>query len=98
MYYTRTEKDVVDRIFLAVSDDGQKWESKGIAVDAGKDGVWDSLSVGRPSVVHEDGEFKMRYDGRKDFPPDAPVKDVLKSPTSKRSVGYATSNDGVTWI
>jgi hypothetical protein len=98
MYYTRTEKDVVDRIYLAVSEDGKKWESRGVAVDAGKDGEWDSLSVGRPSVIHDGDEFKMWYDGRKDFPPDAPVKDVPKSPSSKRSVGYATSKDGVEWI
>ncbi len=98
MYYTRTQKDVVDRIDFAVSEDGKKWESKGVAVDAGKEGEWDCLSVGRPSVVHEGDEFKMWYDGRKDFPPDAPVKDVPKSSTSKRCVGYATSKDGVHWI
>jgi hypothetical protein len=98
MYYTRTERDVVDRIYLAVSADGKKWEPRGVAVDAGKAGEWDSLSVGRPSVIHDGDHFKMWYDGRKDFPPDAPVRDVPKSPTSKRCVGYATSKDGVEWL
>lgn len=97
MYYTHTEKGVVDRIDVAISEDGLKWQPKGVALAAGAAGTWDALSVGRPSVVVEDGLFKMWYDGRKDFPPDAPVKDVPKSPTSHRSVGYATSKDGLHW-
>jgi hypothetical protein len=95
MYYTRTEKDVVDRIDVAVSKDGMTWEPNGTALAAGQPGAWDALSVGRPSVIHEDGLFKLWYDGRKDFPPDAPVTDVPKSSTSRRSVGYATSKDGL---
>jgi hypothetical protein len=95
MYYTRTERDVVDRIDVAVSTDGVKWEPKGVALAAGQAGAWDALSVGRPSVIHEDGLFKLWYDGRKDLPPDAPVKDVPKSGTSRRHVGYATSKDGL---
>lgn len=97
MYYTRTEKDVVDRIDVAISDDGIKWEPKGLAVAAGPDGSWDSLSVGRPTVIFDGGQFQMWYDGRKDFPPNAPVKNVPKSPSSHRSVGYATSKDGFKW-
>jgi len=97
MYYTRTEKDVVDRIDLAISDDGMTWEPKGVALAAGPDEAWDALSVGRPTVIFHDGLFKMWYDGRKDFPPNAPVKDVPKSNKSQRSVGYATSKDGLKW-
>lgn len=95
MYYTRTAKDVVDRIDVAVSRDGLMWEPKGIALDVGNAGAWDALSVGRPAVICEDGVFKLWYDGRKDFPPEAPVKDVPKSSTSRRRVGYATSRDGL---
>jgi hypothetical protein len=95
MYFTRAEKEVVDRIDVAVSRDGATWEPKGVALAAGQDGAWDALSVGRPSVIHEDGVFRLWYDGRKDFPPGAPVKDVPKSSTSRRSVGYATSQDGL---
>lgn len=95
MYYTRTEKDVVDRIDVAVSTDGVKWEPKGVALAAGEAGAWDGLSVGRPSVIYEGGVFKLWYDGRKDFPPGAPVKNVPKSNTSRRYVGYATSKDGL---
>jgi beta-1,2-mannobiose phosphorylase / 1,2-beta-oligomannan phosphorylase len=39
----------------------------------------------------------MWYDGRKDLPPGAPADGVAKSPTSSRSVGYATSKDGIRW-
>ncbi|MDB5392363.1 MAG: putative lipoprotein [Planctomycetaceae bacterium] len=97
MYCTRTEKDVVDRIDVAVSDDGQKWLPQGVALAPGPNGSWDALSVGRPAVVFAEGQFKMWYDGRKDFPLDAPVKDVPKSSSSYRSVGYATSKDGINW-
>lgn len=98
MYYTRTEKDVVDRIDLAVSSDGRKWEPKGDVIAAGSDRTWDSLSVGRPSVIFHDGKFKMWYDGRKDFPPGTPVRGVPISSTSSRSIGYATSDDGIRWV
>lgn len=95
MYYTRTAKDVVDRIDVAISADGVVWEPKGAALAPGQAGAWDSLSVGRPSVIVEGGTFKLWYDGRKDFPPGAPVKNVPKSSVSRRSVGYATSKDGL---
>ena len=98
MWYTRAGKDVVDRIDLAVSADGVRWEPRGVALAPGPAGAWDALSVGRPSVICEGGVFRMWYDGRKDFPLGAPVKGVPTSPTSSRSVGYATSRDGVTWI
>ncbi len=98
MYYTRTEKDVVDRIDLAISGDGRNWVPKGPVITAGLEGTWDSLSVGRPSVIFHNSKFKMWYDGRKDFPPDAPVKGVPTSTTSSRSVGYATSEDGIRWV
>jgi len=97
MFYTRAGKDVVDRIDLATSDDGKTWEPKGVVLGAGPDGSWDSLSVGRPAVLHEDGLLKMWYDGRKDFPPGAPVRGVPRSPASRRGVGYATSRDGLRW-
>ena len=97
MYHTRTEVDVVDRIDLAVSGDGTTWQVRGAVVAPGKDHAWDSLSVGRPSVIHDGGQFRMWYDGRKDFPLGAPVKGVPMSANSHRSVGYATSIDGIHW-
>ncbi|MDB5297682.1 MAG: Laminin sub domain 2, partial [Phycisphaerales bacterium] len=98
MYYTRTEKDVVDRIDVAASQDGVAWEPKGVALAAGAGGAWDALSVGRPTVVREDGVFRLWYDGRKDFPPGAPVRGVPTSQTSRRAVGHATSADGLRFV
>lgn len=97
MFYTRTEVDVVDQIDVATSTDGKTWEPRGAVITPGKDGAWDSLSVGRPSVIHDGGQFRMWYDGRKDFPLGAPVKGVPMSANSHRSVGYATSTDGLAW-
>lgn len=97
MYYTRTKTDVVDRIDVATSTDGLKWKVEGVALRPGAMGQWDSLSVGRPAVIFEDGLFKMWYDGRKDFPPGAPVQGVPKSDRSQRFVGFATSKDGLKW-
>lgn len=98
MYYTRTERDVVDRIDLAVSQDGKTWEPRGVALAPAAPEAWDGLSVGRPAVLQEDGRFWMWYDGRRDFPPGAPVTNVPKSESSRRSVGLATSEDGLQWI
>lgn len=97
MYYTVAGAGVTDRIDVATSGDGIKWQRQGTAVSPGNPGEWDGLLVGRPSVLFEDGQFKMWYDGRKDLPPDAPDPTAPKSTTSKRSVGYATSKDGLTW-
>lgn len=97
MYYTVAGAGVTDRIDLATSKDGITWKRKGTALRAGKPGEWDGLLVGRPSVLFEDGQFRMWYDGRKDLPPGAPDANAPKSPTSTRSVGYATSKDGLDW-
>lgn len=96
-YYSRTEIDVIDRIDLATSTDGLNWQTHGVVVGPSGNGDWESLSVGRPAVIVDDGVFKMWYDGRKDFPPGSPVKNVPKSPDSRRYVGYATSTDGFVW-
>jgi len=97
MYYTCAATDVLDEIALAVSRDGVVWEKRGIVLRPGAPGAWDALLVGRPSVLRENGRFRMWYDGRADLPPDAPATGVPKSPTSRRSVGYAESADGVRW-
>jgi hypothetical protein len=97
MYYTLAVGSVVDEIALATSKDGVVWEKRGVVLKPGREDDWDSLLVGRPSMLHEGGSFKMWFDGRKDLPPGAPAQGVPKSPTSSRSVGLATSKDGVHW-
>jgi len=97
MFYTRADKDVVDQIDVATAGNGQRPKHHGVALAPGKKGAWDSLLVGRPAVIYEDGLFRMWYDGRKDLSPGSPATGVPKSPTSTRSVGYATSRDGLRW-
>lgn len=97
MFYTRAGSGVTDEVAVATSTDGKRWQVRGTALAPGKPGTWDSLAVGRPSVLIADGVFRMWYDGRKDLPPDAPDPKAPKSNTSQRHVGYATSRDGVHW-
>lgn len=97
LYYTRAGKDVVDEIALATSEDGIHWERQGVVLKPGEPDAWDGLLVGRPSVLHDGGTFRMWFDGRKDLPLGAPAENVPKSPHSRRSIGYATSKDGLHW-
>lgn len=97
MYYTRAPADVRDEIALATSVDGVTWQERGTVFRPGADGTWDSLLVGRPSVLHENGRFRMWYDGRRDLPRGAPAEGVPKSDRSVRAVGYAESDDGLIW-
>ena len=82
MYYTDAATGEDDRIHLAVSKNGVEWRTEGLVLDVGPAGSWDSFKVGRPSVIHEDGVFKMWYDG---------------NDGKSRHVGYATSRDGRKW-
>jgi hypothetical protein len=74
-----------------------QWEQQGTVLEPGAVGAWDSLLVGRPSVIFENGLFRMWYDGRKDLPLGAPAANVPTSPSSTRAVGYAESKDGLIW-
>jgi len=97
MYYTRAGSGVTDEIAVATSSDGLRWKKQGTAIARGESGAWDAWSVGRPSVLIENGVFRMWYDGRKDLPPGAPDPKAPKSDHSQRFVGYATSSDGLRW-
>ncbi|MEO8351145.1 MAG: exo-alpha-sialidase [Chthoniobacteraceae bacterium] len=97
MFYTRAASGVTDEVAVATSTDGEHWRLRGTALAAGQPGAWNSLSVGRPSVLFSDGLFRMWYDGRKDLPSNAPDPKAPKSNRSQRHVGYATSRDGIHW-
>ncbi len=92
MFYTVAEKGTEDAIALATSTDGLAWEKHGVVLPPGPKGAWDSRLVGRPSVLHEDGAFRMWYDGQP-LAEDRPAAG-LRGP---RGVGLATSQDGLTW-
>jgi len=97
MFYTVAKTDVIDEIACATSKDGVHWEQKGTVLAASKAPAWDSLLVGRPSVLYENGLFKMWYDGCKELPLNAPAKNVPKSASAQKFVGYAESKDGMKW-
>jgi hypothetical protein len=97
LYYTRAAQGILDEIALATSTDGIRWEPRGVVLRPGESGDWDSLLVGRPSVIHEDGQFKLWYDGRKDLHPGALAEGAPTSTDSHRYVGHATSTDGIRW-
>jgi len=93
IFFTKAGAGVTDEISVATSSDGVHWQRRGTALAPGPAGAWDSWSVGRPSVLHEGGLFRMWYDGRKDLPTGAPDAAAPKSDASRRHVGYATSDD-----
>lgn len=98
MLYTRAAKEIIDEIHWAESEDGVRWEPRGVALAAGPAGSWDGLSVGRPTVARAaDGRYLMWYDGRKDFAAGSPVSGVPLADDSHRYVGVAISEDGARW-
>ena len=98
MLYTRAAREIIDEIHWAESEDGVRWEPRGVALAAGPAGSWDGLSVGRPTVARAaDGRYLMWYDGRKDFAAGSPVSGVPLAEDSHRYVGVAISEDGARW-
>lgn len=81
MYYTDAATGEADRIWLAESI-SVKGFAKKEEVLGPVAGTWEAEKVGRPSVLLEGGVYKMWYDGQTG---------------GVRSVGYATSTDGVTF-
>jgi predicted GH43/DUF377 family glycosyl hydrolase len=72
-------------IGFAYSSDGINWTKHPSAVMTPGATGWDSLFVGAASVIKESGSYKMWYTGWKSF---------TRLP---RSIGYATSPDGINW-
>lgn len=83
MFYTNNPNDIKeDRIDLATSTDGIHWIKQGRVLDVG--GTWDNIIVSRPSVIYENGTFKMWFDTLSNNP----------NYSGHRWIGYATSTDG----
>lgn len=97
MYYTRATEDIRDEIAVATSLDGVHWTDPKVVLRPSPAPHWDSLLVGRPSVLYENRRFRMWYDGRKDLPAGSPASNVPTSDRSVRAVGYAESIDGIHW-
>jgi WD40 repeat protein len=97
MFYTVAETGEMDEIAAATSPDGVKWEKRGVVLKRGASRAWDSLKVGRPSVLHEDGLFRLWYDGQPTGPAAAAGELAAMIQREGRAVGYAESRDGLVW-
>jgi hypothetical protein len=95
MYYSANDSTNTWRVALAVSSDAHTWTKKpgkllgGAVLDIGPPGAFDSACAYQPSVVKErDQLYRMWYRGC-EGPGPGP---------SKGTIGYAESNDGITWV
>ena len=83
MYYTDAATAENDRIWLAESAGATAFVKVREVLGTGAPGAWDAEKVGRPSVILEGGVYRMWYDG---------------TAAGRRSVGLATSTDGVNFV
>jgi hypothetical protein len=97
MFYTVAETGEADEIAAATSPDGVVWEKRGVVLPRGAGAVWDSGKVGRPSVLHEGGVFRMWFDGQPTAEAAAANEVAAEVRRGSRAVGYAESRDGLSW-
>ncbi len=97
MYYSASDSAFFWRVGLAVSNDARTWtkvrgkNSNGSVLDLGPPGSFDAACAYQPSVVKEkDGLYRMWY--RACRQPSA------NGGPSGGTIGYAESNDGITWV
>ncbi len=94
MYYSVAPVREMDEIWLATSKDRVNWDVIGPVILPDPDiEKWDSLKVGRPSVLYQGGLFKMWFDGAQKDPSDP----YAPKPGTGRHVGYAYSVNGINW-
>lgn len=89
MWYSSATIDRSDEesywIAYATSPDGIKWTKHGAVISPGPPGSWMDMGADSPSVIYEDGVFKMWFVGAQHFQ------------KYRNGIGYATSTDGKTW-
>lgn len=85
MYYLGMDEVNVQRLGVAVSEDGYVWTkyANNPIMDVGVAGAFDENGLGEPSVVYYAPYFYMLYTGR--------------SSQEQRNIGVAVSRDGVHW-
>ena len=98
MYYSANDITNTWRVALAVSTDARHWtkvrgkSTGGAVLDIGGVGAFDIACAYQPSVVKEKPDlYRMWYRGCQNTAP------TVGGP-SQGVVGYAESNDGVTWV
>jgi hypothetical protein len=97
MYYSANDATNTWRVGLAVSSDARTWrkvpgkQRGGAILDTGPAGSFDFACAYQPSVVKEGPQlYRMWYRGCASPGP-------FGGP-SKGTIGYAESNDGITWV
>ena len=85
MYYLGQNELGIQRLGVAVSDNGTDWEEyeNNPIMDVGVKGAFDECGLGEPSVIYKAPYFYMIYTGR--------------NADEQRNIGVAVSADGVTW-
>jgi predicted GH43/DUF377 family glycosyl hydrolase len=75
------------RVSHAVSYNGIEWTKRAVnpVLDVGPSGSWDDLAADHPAIIKDGDLYKMWYSGHDG------------SSSHQRRIGYAHSNDGVTW-
>lgn len=90
-YAGQTFNDYRYEIGYAYSPDGINWTKQpGAVLTVGSATEWDNCFLEGPTVIKEDGQYKMWYAGF-----DCEVNG--QSTDGKVNIGYATSADGITW-
>jgi hypothetical protein len=97
MYYSANDAQNFWRVALAVSSDGRTWTkvrgklANGAVLDLGPPGSFDAACAYQPSVVKEREDlWRMWYRG-------CSAPGAFGGP-SGGTIGYAESNDGITWV
>jgi hypothetical protein len=97
LYYSANDATNTWRVALATSSDARTWTkvpgklAGGAILDTGPAGSFDFACAYQPSVVKErDQLYRMWYRG-------CVARGAANGP-SKGTIGYAESNDGITWI
>ena len=85
MYYLGMDCLAVQRIGVAMSDDGINWVKykNNPVMDVGVYGAFDENGLGEPSIVYKAPYFYMLYTGR--------------NAHEQRNLGFAISKDGINW-
>jgi hypothetical protein len=97
MYYSANDATNTWRVMLATSSDARHWTKVaghlrgGAILDVGPAGAFDTACAYQPSVVKDrDQRYRMWYRG-------CEAPGPFGGP-SRGTIGYAESNDGVTWV
>lgn len=97
MYYSANDASNTWRVALAVSADARTWIKVpgkllgGAVLDVGPAGAFDAACAYQPTVVKErDQLYRMWYRG-------CEGRGLANGP-SRGTIGYAESNDGITWV